>query len=1042
MDTEALAITYYGSDNANSVTLNVTLPTGGTNGSSIYWSSSNSVISNTGQVTRPAYGEGDASVTLTASIRKAKTIQKKTFDLIVKQAAQDPVVAIDNDMAYAVPQFAQGDSAQSITENIILPTSGPSGTTFTLQFFDNNNQTAYHIISQNGTVNQPNIGTSEDMHIIARVLVSKSGKTKTKDYQLVVKPVTMEGVLGKLGVNSELPPRKDVEGNEVSSDFHPLRDTDIVLGDANELAAYLSGGSIHGIYDNFLDVQSGEVQALSNLYNDAQFSALEGRVKAIASANMDNDTFEEMIVAYENDQGYIDIKIINDSEQSYGVLRERLNVAETINRERIANPPLDPDCKPPFSCDTLPPILEETDMDIATGDLDGDGDDEIIVTVGRRNYESERVFDSISSAYQTAYTDASSKAFMLILDHNLNVLHTTNYYNATQLRVATGDLDDDGKDEIALAVSGVYSDNTVRQYIYSFEGNSLYENYYNPKMAVGKDTTFADVTVGDLDHNGVPEAIFAGSYQNVEYGEQAQNLSFTGPHFWHTIESIGFNRVNYNTIVKGFRADNTSANWSSASVNCSDFNAEQADEYKDEDSYIRNGCNIIEAMDVFAETLDIDGDGHAELLVNNTIYNKDLSIKVDANGAPMYFEELMNEGNQGLTAVPSPFFSRSNYSVVVGDFTGDNKDNIVFISRNRGSAPIVGVKNDGSFANLANGYISEFNMNNTYVDNTYPVLTAANTANDGLHLRYKESYSTFTEPLPMAVVAAAPCWDNEWQNLQDCSSFYGTISGQSTSEEHGYELSASVKVGGKVGKKAVEVEVVGTISAYYEWQFGTEYSVTKEISYNSGGNEDIVIFTSVPYDVYVYTIMKSANEADVGEEMRIYTPRKPVTRQATVNYYNNVVKRYAPNKVIGLETITHTAGDPYSYATPSEKDALLVTYSGLENGDIGVGMGTGSTEISIEETSTESFEETFGIGVEVDVQVTAGPLILGASFGVGHNYDIGWANTSGTAVGGSVGAIEDAEYTGRNYSFGIFTYTKDDHPGNTPFKVVDFWTEY
>ncbi|MBN2899636.1 MAG: hypothetical protein JXO44_12760, partial [Clostridia bacterium] len=506
-------------------------------------------------------------------------------------------------------------------------------------------------------------------------------------------------------------------------------------------------------------------------YNDAQFSALEGRVKAIASANMDNDTFEEMIVAYENDQGYIDIKIINDSAEPYGILREKSNVAETINRERIANPPVDNsyECLFQNKCDNAP-ILEETDMDIATGDLDGDGVDEIIVTVGRRNYESERVFNSISSAYQTAYTDASSKAFMLILDHNLNVLHTTNYYNATQLRVATGDLDDDAKDEIALAVSGVYGANTVRQYIYSFEGNFLNQDYYNSRMSSYQNPSFADVTVGDLDHNGVPEAIFAGSHQNVEYGEQARYLSFTGPHFWHTIESIGFDRVNYNTIVKGVIADTTSTNWSSSSQNCPDFNAAEADEYKDDAGSTRSGCNIIEAMDVFAETLDIDGDGHAELLVNNTIYNKDLSIKVDANGAPMYFEELMNEGNQGLDAVPSPFFSRSNYSVVVGDFTGDNKDNILFTSRNRGSVPILGVKNDGSFANLVNGYISEFEFNNTYVDNTYPILAAANTANDGLHLQYKESYSTFTEPLTLAVVAAAPCWDAEWQNLQECSS--------------------------------------------------------------------------------------------------------------------------------------------------------------------------------------------------------------------------------------------------------------------------------
>ena len=107
-----------------------------------------------------------------------------------------------------------------------------------------------------------------------------------------------------------------------------------------------------------------------------------------------------------------------------------------------------------------------------------------------------------------------------------------------------------------------------------------------------------------------------------------------------------------------------------------------------------------------------------------------------------------------------------------------------------------------------------------------------------------------------------------------------------------------------------------------------------------------------------------------------------------------------------------------------------------------MGSGAGSTDINIEETSTESFEETFGAGVDVDVEVTVGSVIAGVSVGAGYGYDIGWSNSTGTAVGGSVGAIAVDEYTGKNYAFGIFTYTKDDHPGGVPFKVVDFWTSH
>ncbi|QJE03589.1 family 43 glycosylhydrolase [Massilia forsythiae] len=70
--------------NTGAVTGNLALPTSGTRGATINWTSSNpAVLSNTGVVTAP--GNGDVTVTLTATIAKGNTTVVKTFSVTVRK---------------------------------------------------------------------------------------------------------------------------------------------------------------------------------------------------------------------------------------------------------------------------------------------------------------------------------------------------------------------------------------------------------------------------------------------------------------------------------------------------------------------------------------------------------------------------------------------------------------------------------------------------------------------------------------------------------------------------------------------------------------------------------------------------------------------------------------------------------------------------------------------------------------------------------------------------------------------------------------------
>jgi len=83
-DKTNLLIGYNGGDSAAGVTQNLTLPLSGSSGTTISWSSDNSaVITSNGTVNRPGFINGDATVTLTAKIKKGVVFDTKVFVITV-----------------------------------------------------------------------------------------------------------------------------------------------------------------------------------------------------------------------------------------------------------------------------------------------------------------------------------------------------------------------------------------------------------------------------------------------------------------------------------------------------------------------------------------------------------------------------------------------------------------------------------------------------------------------------------------------------------------------------------------------------------------------------------------------------------------------------------------------------------------------------------------------------------------------------------------------------------------------------------------------
>lgn len=88
----SVAPVYFPGDAATSVTANLSLPPSGPNGVRITWTSSHPAVSVAGVVTRPAVGQPDAEVTLTATLTKNSVRDSKVFSL--KVIAEPPTLSV------------------------------------------------------------------------------------------------------------------------------------------------------------------------------------------------------------------------------------------------------------------------------------------------------------------------------------------------------------------------------------------------------------------------------------------------------------------------------------------------------------------------------------------------------------------------------------------------------------------------------------------------------------------------------------------------------------------------------------------------------------------------------------------------------------------------------------------------------------------------------------------------------------------------------------------------------------------------------------
>ncbi|MEO0603379.1 MAG: hypothetical protein AAF211_18210, partial [Myxococcota bacterium] len=231
------------------------------------------------------------------------------------------------------------------------------------------------------------------------------------------------------------------------------------------------------------------------------------------------------------------------------------------------------------------------------------------------------------------------------------------------------------------------------------------------------------------------------------------------------------------------------------------------------------------------------------------------------------------------------------------------------------------------------------------------------------------------------------------------------------------------------------VEVLSSVETSVGRTLGETYALTKRVVHTTGPLEDSVLFTTIPMDQYTYTITSHPNPELIGGEIVVSTPRTPIEALVTRELYNTSILE--PELAIDERVFSHVEGDPRSYPTTADRDALLGRFEGLQSPEVDVGQGGGNSVVEISVFEEQSVGSSYGVSYSLDLKATAGSVVAGASVGWSAGNTVSYASGEESLYQGKVANLDAQSFIDDGYAYGMFTYIYD--VGGRQFEVLDYW---
>ncbi|MCU0698854.1 MAG: VCBS repeat-containing protein [Myxococcaceae bacterium] len=411
----------------------------------------------------------------------------------------------------------------------------------------------------------------------------------------------------------------------------------------------------------------------------------------------------------------------------------------------------------------------------------------------------------------------------------------------------------------------------------------------------------------------------------------------------------------------------------------------------------------------------------------------------DVNGDGVHevhgWGEVLELGSDGTFAVKYagvPGWSRA----AVGNVDADRRDDLLVATN--GGLQIWGL-------DALDTWKLKTNLAGAGVAYDSPVLVPANTDDDSPIVRYDgESELLFTDPTLVTVVASPPWQAGIGQNVEVTQATFGTTENDAVVRTKSLGFKVGFSVGTEFESDLFQsgVSAKATFESAFDVYTTESRSVETSVSYSTAPGADKVVFTTVPFDVYYYTIVSSPRGAEVGTKVTINLPRKPQMMGTSVEFYN---AHNGGGLDVDARILRHTPGDVWSYPTLDDRKRLLSAaeretpgYQALWNGPVKVDE-SGSNGVGINTSQGSARGASMDFSTSFEFEAKTGGVTVGTSVGFHYGQTFETSTEQGAVFQGTVGAIPGAAYAEHAYCYGLMVYPQ--LLQGRRFVVLNWWTQ-
>ena len=802
-----------------------------------------------------------------------------------------------------------------------------------------------------------------------------------------------------------------------------------------------------GVHDDHLgkSINSANKHLTYQYSKSEAFSPNTGKDNYVAEMTI-NSASQVYLYIYQVEGGnkrYVRSKFVCDASESGGNASDRTNIIYNWEYDAM--------------------------YDIAAGDMDGDGYDEIAVYAQNKVYVYSFVNGVLSSPIEKTTAAPSG------------VNENNGKYKKLKTAVVTlafGDLNADDKDELVIAENMTYgSQNPEGDYkvgIYTLEGSNLapketislkIPHEVDGILGANVMARYANVATGDIDGDYRDELII-GAYMST-YGS---GKCATG--------GIAY------MIVKG-DSDNKYKNsgWK-VTANTIDLLDRVVDNKDQLIPPVALTCAATQGVG-YAEQVFLGGylysvTGANEQKTNVEDYELNALTRISTNRE--YKKDNGDKANKEEIFV---------VNVVAGNFNGNRngQEQIVYAfgmkhddsDRYWYDIGYINKKEPGDTnANSSSGYWygqeqvmnyeSSYNRDqNKSRASLYLSLAAVDCDNDSTLMRYKGQTVTWTKPEVLTILQSAPYF----QDLQDTRDYLNqgqTGYGKGSSSSSSAIAGTSLKVGTYVsfeqdfsvfGVKVASIEAEAQSTHEFEYEFQSTKEKSIEVRYSGSAGDDYAVVYAVPYMEYQYetwvpgytlqggNYVKYLNtylsqklgkpESEITDEQRdkaakelgitqnttvegswqpssVMVPMKPATVLITVDDYDEIAEQTEGLEPIRGNILNSTPGEPATYDKINSR-------SGSFN-KIGAQQRVTTAEggnVSLEATTADTTAHTFAYNYEFEAKAGAGAggVTVGVLAGLGTTAGGGISSSQSNSYSATVDNLpKDASKYGFSWQFG------------------------